>query len=151
WRRCRRRYACSWNWPRCGERRPSNLPEPWAVHLRGKGSSRMPESIDDPLLGRLEWEDKLYWWVGEIDLRPSHRIEIFIVSDLKEGSEAEVRAKAHQGLERLRQRELDYREWTANHLIDRRWNKDEPMTVQDLVELLEVASITCYPDGSATI
>jgi hypothetical protein len=111
----------------------------------------MPESINDPLLGHLEWDDKLYWWVGEIDLRPSHRIEVFIDYELEEGAEAEVLAKAHQGLERLRQRELDYREWTANHLIDRRWNKDEPMTVQDLVELLEVASIQFFPDGRARI
>src|SRR5690349_105849 len=103
-------------------------------------------SMDDPLLGRLDWDAKLDWWVGSVEYAPGHRIEVFVNHDFDGGRPAEEVAAAGCSLARVREREVEYRRWSADRLHGRRWNKDEPMTPADIAELLRVASLEFGPD-----
>src|SRR2546430_2415155 len=100
----------------------------------------MPESINDPVLGHLDWDERLDWWVGSIEFAPGHQIEVFVVHDYDIEPAQEI-ALARQGLVRAREREAEYRRWAAAQLHGKRWNTDEPMTVEDIAELLRVASL----------
>jgi hypothetical protein len=111
----------------------------------------MPESVDDPVLGRLEWEAELDWWVGAIDLFPGLPIDLFVVHDCQGGSPVKEIALARRGFLGVRKREPEYRRWTASQLLDKRWNQDEPMSADDIADLLRVASLEFSPDGRARI
>jgi hypothetical protein len=111
----------------------------------------MGEALKDPVLGNLAWIESMQWWIGEVDVVPGNRIELFVDFDAEKDSEAVVLSQARHGLQRLREREPEYRRWTAGRLIERRWNKEEPMTVTDISELLRVASILFLQDGRARI
>ncbi len=111
----------------------------------------MPKELDDPLLGRLEWDDALDWWAGVLDLEPGQRVEVFIDFHAEEDVLADVLSRARLGLARIRRLGPEYRRWTARQLLDRRWNCHEPMTVDDITELLKVASISFASDGAARV
>ena len=80
----------------------------------------MAGSLQHPTLGFLEWDDKLAWWIGKIDLKPGHPLEIFISG---EGDPPEAVLTHVPGwLERIRSREFQYRRWTAEQVESGRWN-----------------------------
>jgi hypothetical protein len=111
----------------------------------------MGEALQDPVLGKLTWDESMDWWVGELELYPGRRIEVFIDFNEEEDSQAEVFSRARCGLTRFREREPEYRRWTAAELLEGRWNKVELMTVSDITELLQVASILFLQDGRARV
>jgi hypothetical protein len=107
----------------------------------------MVGSLHHPTLGFLEWDDKLAWWVGRIDLKPDHPVEIFISG---EGNPPEAVLTHVPGwLERIRRREFQYRRWAAEQAEGGRWNSEEAMTVEDITNLLRLASINFDSDGEA--
>jgi hypothetical protein len=55
------------------------------------------------------------------------------------------------GLERIRSKGPEYRRWTAEEVVDDRWNSEEPMTVEEIAELLRLASIDFHSDGGAAL
>jgi hypothetical protein len=59
--------------------------------------------------------------------------------------------QAREWLLRLREGEPEYRGWSAQRLVDGRWNKDEPMTAEGIGHLLRLLSIECESDGSARL
>jgi hypothetical protein len=52
---------------------------------------------------------------------------------------------------RIRRKDHDYRRWIAAQVMDTRWNLEEPMTVEEITDLLRLASIDFHPDGGAGI
>jgi hypothetical protein len=111
----------------------------------------MPESLDDPVLGRLEWDDKLDWWTGEVELAAGLRVALFVSSEEEDDEQDVVLAQARGWVARLRRFEPEYRAWSAARLVERRWNTDEPMTAADIEKLLRPASVECVEDGSALL
>jgi hypothetical protein len=111
----------------------------------------MPEPVDDPLFGPLQWDESLDWWVGSVDFLPGLRIDVFIVHEYDGATAQEELAQARRVFGRLKERELEYRRWSAAQLLWSRWNKHEPMTVDAITELLRVATLEVSPDGSASI
>ena len=109
----------------------------------------MLESLQDPILGPLHWDDRLQWWIGEADLTPGRSIEFFI-SPGDDDPEA-VLGRARTGLERIQSNHLEYRRWTAVQVVDDRWNTEEDMTVEEITALLQLASIDFHPDGGAVL
>jgi len=111
----------------------------------------MAKKLDDETLGRMRWDDELDFWIGEVKLRPGLRIEVFVEFYEESDVLEEALARARQWLTRVRAREWEYRQWAAVRLLDRRWNKDEPMTAVVIAELLQVASLECASDGTARL
>jgi hypothetical protein len=111
----------------------------------------MGEALEDATLGRLTWDQEMDWWVGELELFPGHRIELFVDFNVEQESQDAVLSQARWWLARVRQRESEYRAWSAEQLVAGRWNKDEPMTAADIEMLLRLASLECSSDGSARV
>ena len=114
-------------------------------------ADRTPESVDDPVLGHLDWDEKLDWWVGTIEFAPGHRVDVFVNHDCDDGLPEDEIAAARRGLACIRERESDYRRWSADQLHGTRWNTDEPMTRAEIAELLRVASLEFQLDGGVRI
>jgi hypothetical protein len=118
----------------------------------------MAQSFEDPVLGRLDWDDQLDWWAGQVELFPNHRVELFVepATDriVEPDAEANSRfdlSRAREWVERVRRREPEYRAWSAAQLVESRWNKDDAMTAADIEELLDLATIECASDGGALL
>jgi hypothetical protein len=116
-----------------------------------KGTLSLPQVLDDPVLGRLEWDADGPCWVGDTDFKPGRSIGVYVNFDPDEQVLVEVLSRARATMQRLRQEEAAYRRWTAERLLDKRWNRDEPMGVEDVAGLLEVASIDFDSDGGARV
>jgi hypothetical protein len=106
--------------------------------------------LDDPVLGHLKWYGDREGWVAEVDFHPDHPIEV-IIEFHDERDQSTLLSQAHQWVARVRRREPEYRAWSAKHLSTSRWNKEEPMTVEDIQGLLCLLSIVCAPDGTAEL
>ena len=111
----------------------------------------MAKDTDDPALGRLKWYADDDQWVAEVALVPDHSIEVIVEFHEGEDDENAVIDQASRWLARVRQREPEYRAWSAERLVHGRWNKDEPMTAADIAGLLCLLSIVCGPDGAAEL
>jgi hypothetical protein len=113
----------------------------------------MVKDIDDPVLGRLKWygDDDPGQWIAKVEIAPDHPIEVVVELREDEDDEATGLEQARQWLARVRQREREYRVWTAGELVDGRWNTDEPMTAADIAGLLCLLSVVCFPDGTAEL
>jgi hypothetical protein len=111
----------------------------------------MPERIDDPVLGRLTWDADFAWWAGEVEFRPGQRIGLVAGADSQSGDRAKPLAQARAWLDRLREREPEYRAWVARQLAPMRPERDRPMTADEITALIRVASVETFPDGSAEV
>jgi hypothetical protein len=107
----------------------------------------MPESRKDAVLGSLHWDDQLQWWIGKVDLMAGRSIEIFISPE--DDAPEPVLTRVRIALERIRSKDLEYRRWTAEQVMDGRWNSEEPMTLEEITALLQLASIDFHCDGGA--
>jgi hypothetical protein len=115
----------------------------------------MCENVEDPVLGHLSWDDEFHWWRATINLHPGHQIEVIVDYDIEFNEAIDAQgtrmAQAREWIARVRQREPEYRMWTAEQLLGGRWNLDEPMTVEDIRQLLHPLSIECESDSSARV
>jgi hypothetical protein len=115
----------------------------------------MPADVDDPVLGHLRWDANLDWWTGTAEVAQGRPADIQVSYEpddsRPEETPAVVLATAGRTLARLQRREPEYRRWSAGRLLETRWNTDEPMTVDDIVALLRVASVLFFADGSAHV
>jgi hypothetical protein len=109
------------------------------------------KDIEDRTLGQLKWYDDDDQWVAEVEFAPDHSIEVIVEFHEGGNDEAVVLDQARRWLARVRQRELEYRAWSAGQLVDGRWNKDELMTPADIAGLLRLLSVVCAPDGTAEL
>lgn len=107
----------------------------------------MPESLQDPVLGALDWDKQLEWWVGTVDVKSDHTVEIFI-SPNDDPPEA-VLNRVRSAFDHIRSYDREYRHWTAQQVVQGRWNSEEVMTVEDITSLLRLASVDFHADGGA--
>lgn len=114
-------------------------------------TDQAPRSVNDAILGYLDWDDSLGWWVGSVAFAPGHQVEVFVTHGFDTSQPADEVAIAGLCLARIREREMEYRRWSAEHLSPKRWNTDEPMTVSDIAELIRVASLEFGYDGGVRI
>jgi hypothetical protein len=111
----------------------------------------MAERINDPVLGRLTWDADFAWWAGEVEFRPGHRVGLVAGADSANGDRARPLAQARAWLDRLREREPEYRTWVARHLTRMRPDRQKEMTAEEVAGLIRVASVETFPDGSAEV
>jgi hypothetical protein len=102
--------------------------------------------IHDQVLGALDAQDDECLF-GDLDFKEGQRISISIDFFPEEDALEEVLSRARQVLALVKKREMEYRQWTADRLVDRRWNREEPMTAEDITGLLLLASLDIRRDG----
>jgi hypothetical protein len=81
---------------------------------------------------------------------PGHDVDVFVNPDPSEHPSTAITA-ARRILARFREREPEYRRWSAAQLHAERWNTDEPMTSEDVAQLLRVACLEFRSDGGFQI
>jgi hypothetical protein len=62
--------------------------------------------------------------------------------------ETELR-RVRTELDRIRRNDLPYRRWTAEYVLNDRWNSEEDITVEEITTLLRLASIDFHSKGGA--
>lgn len=107
----------------------------------------MTEDVD-AVLARLEWSDDC--GVARVELRPGVWVDFLVWVDDEDVSREERVWRAGLALARLDARESDYRLWSAEHLVGNNWS-DPPLTVDDIFELITVASLNVFDDGRADV
>jgi hypothetical protein len=109
-----------------------------------------PPPIDDPVLGRLEWDDE-FTLLGEIEYRPGERVPFLLGTDEGWASTIDVVAQAALALERFRQNERHYRLWTAGELNKTRRNVEVEMADADIANMLLIESFVFDETGEMTV
>lgn len=110
----------------------------------------MSEPLHDPVLGPLRWDDHLDWWIGKVEVTPGRPIEIFISPENLPRDTVLDHARAD--LSRIRDREGEYRRWTARQVVGDSWNTEgEDLSLEAIVDLLRLASISFHPEGEADL
>jgi hypothetical protein len=109
----------------------------------------MPPPLDDPVLGRLEWEDEESLF-GECEYKPGVRVEIRLWLDPANDDSVpdDIVRRARVCLERFRKREREYRMWTAAQLDEKRHNRDVAMSHEDIANLLRVILLSFSNSGA---
>jgi hypothetical protein len=109
----------------------------------------MAGPLQHPVLGPLDWDEQLAWWIAKVELKPDHPIELFISGegDLPEA----ILTQVPLWLERIRSEEPDYRRWTAEQCVSGQSDSEEALTVEEITELLQLASISFDSDGAASL
>jgi hypothetical protein len=111
----------------------------------------MPEQIDDPVLGRLTWDADFSWWTGQVEFRPGQKVGLVAGADPQSADRAKALALAKEWLDRLREREPEYRAWVARQVLHMRRNRQQPMTTDDVAALIRVGSLETFADGTAEV
>jgi hypothetical protein len=126
----------------------------------------MPEAVDDPILGRLTWDNASAWYTGETQVTPGHKADLFLdvdnrafwsgQTDILAGppSEEELRAflaRAGRTLQRLRRDDPRLRRLAAEALRKRYPERVEPLSVEEAGARLWVVAVYLWYNGSARI
>jgi hypothetical protein len=109
-----------------------------------------PPPIDDPVFGRLEWEDEEAL-LGEIEYDGGRHVAVFIVADLEEIEPADVVGNAREAFLRFLRNERHYRLLSGRALNGRRWNREARMADEDVANLLRIASLDFDPAGGLAV
>lgn len=109
--------------------------------------------MEDPVLGRLTWNDNHDWWETRFDLKPD--LAVFV--HLRTGKEKDDTTSIARGREFacwLRQHEQSAREFAAAELIDTHndsWNDGEPISASTFLGRTTLKGVGFDPDRGATL
>jgi hypothetical protein len=126
----------------------------------------MAEAIDDPTLGRLTWDSAAGWYVGETEVTPAHKADLYVdrdnrafwsgQTDIPAGPPSQedrpaFLARAGRTLQRLRRDDGRLRRLAAEALRKRYPERVEPLSAKEAVSGLWVMDVYIWYDGSARI
>ncbi len=109
----------------------------------------MPTFIDDPILGRLEWDHELQWWSGVYRLSKQD-FRLRICSD----SSQVITDPARRALTRIADLERKIKQKAANDLLqlyNDDWSDAPPISASDFIARLTSESICVELDGTIEI
>jgi hypothetical protein len=78
-------------------------------------------------------------------------VTLMLVFDPDEQQVADVITRAHVALARFRQREREYRMWTAAQLNKKRWNDEDDWADEDIANMLMIATFEFNGEGQLDI
>jgi len=117
--------------------------------VRRRRAHRMSEGLEDPVLGRFEWDAEWDCWAGVLDLSPGCQFVLLIDFNKYTDNWEVVVAQAREWVDRVRQREPEYRAWSAARLVGDHWIKNESKTVADVERILRLEFLDCRTTGDA--
>jgi hypothetical protein len=106
----------------------------------------------DPIFGKLTWEDHLEWWTGQVDFAPGHSIQVALSTTEKELET--LLAQARPLLARIRREEADLRQATTEALLElynTAWNEGAAIDGARFAACITLQTVIFYPDGNAEL
>ena len=110
-------------------------------------------TLNDSVLGKLEWDERLEWWSSFVALAPDHEIRVaFHGKELEAVLEARRNAFVH-----LRDQEPELRAMIATQMLEMAedWRDEDeepdPITLESFVNRVKLESIVFDEDGSAEL
>jgi hypothetical protein len=109
--------------------------------------------FNDSVLGKLEWDEWLEWWRGQIRFAPDHDITLSI-----HGHDLEAILEARRDtFMYLRDHESGLRTQVAEQMLEMAedWRDEDeepdPITLESFTSRVRLESIVLYDDGSAEL
>lgn len=121
---------------------------------RGHVRRMTADSMNDPDLGTLTWDNKLDWWEGSIRLSSEVPFQLHIFARASEGSERAITADARRAIERIRQREPACRRYAADQLLNIRnseWSQGDVISAEEFMRRLAPDSVEIHETGYTEI
>ena len=111
----------------------------------------MVEVIDDPILGRLVYDDAGQWYEGKAEVTPGREALVFVCPEpgVTDGPAAAEIARGT--LARLRRRDADLRRAAAGELAARYPERVSPLTAEQIAERLWAGVVYFWDDGGARV
>jgi uncharacterized protein (TIGR03067 family) len=109
--------------------------------------------IDDPVLGRLTWDDDYDWWEAQVELSPGPAIDVHVEPG-DEKDDVTAVAGGREFFLWLRRHEPAARGFAAAELLDthnRSWNDGEPISAGTFADRMTLESVGIDPDGGASL
>jgi hypothetical protein len=109
------------------------------------------EVIEDPLLGRLTYDDAIEGYEGKAAITPGHEALLFVCPepDLTDGPTAVLVAR--DTLARLRRVDAELRRAAAEELAARYPERVSPLTVEQVAAALWAGVVYFWDDGGARV
>jgi hypothetical protein len=108
------------------------------------------EFVEDPVFGRLRWDDK-YTIVGEYEYAPGVRVDVVINADFEEADLEEVMSTARKALAGFRKNESKLRLQTAKQLQAHRRDASTPLSDVDLANGLALDTLDFDEEGPLNV
>jgi hypothetical protein len=109
--------------------------------------------IEDPVLGRLTWDDNFDWWEAQIELKPGLTIDAHVELGSAQDDVAAV-AAGREFIRWLRQHEPAARRFAAAELLDTHndcWNDGKPISARTFAGRMTLESVGITPGGGASL
>jgi hypothetical protein len=109
-------------------------------------------TIQEEVLGRLTWEDRLTGWSGQVELVPGQPVAIVVHPQSPDVLDA-LRG-ARRTLDGIRDREVHLRCAAADELLswyNAEWNDGSPIRAEAFIARLSLDSIAFFPGDGADL
>jgi hypothetical protein len=111
----------------------------------------MRETIEDPVLGRLVYDDAGEWYEGKAEITPGHQALVFVCPDEDTPDGRAAAAVAQGTLARLRAADTELRRAAATELVAQHPDQVAPYTAEAVAAELWAAVVYFWADGGARI
>jgi hypothetical protein len=112
------------------------------------------DSMNDPDLGTLTWDERLNWWEGSIRLSSEVPFKLYIFARAGENPERMITADARRAIGRIRQRESACRRYAADQLLNIRnseWSRGDVVSAEEFTRRLAPGSVEIHETGYTEI
>lgn len=110
------------------------------------------QAVDDPVLGRVTWDDNFDNWEARLELSAGSVVEL----SLKPGerSDEATLAAGREVVVWVRKHEPAARRYAAGQMLDTHndnWNDGKPITARTFTSRITLESVAVHPDGGLTL
>jgi len=108
------------------------------------------QPIDDPVLGKLTWNDNFDEWDGRVVLHPE--LEVVCHFTPSGGQDEQIVTAGRDFIAWLRTNEPAARRYAASELLDTHndcWNDDDPISAETFADRMTLETAAIRPDGAA--
>jgi uncharacterized protein (TIGR03067 family) len=109
--------------------------------------------VEDPVLGRLTWDDNYDWWEAQVELKPGLAVEVHVTPGDGKDDVTAV-AGGREFIRWLRRHEPAARRFAAAELLNTHngsWNDGEPISVRTFAGRITLEGVGIDSDGGASL
>ncbi|MBY0460780.1 MAG: DUF2262 domain-containing protein, partial [Gemmataceae bacterium] len=108
--------------------------------------------IDDPVFGKLTWDDDLDQWDGRVELKPGLEVDCHL--DPTDGQDEKIVGAGRKFVAWLRKKEPAARRYAASELLDTHndgWNDGDPISARTFASRMTLETASLQSDGGAAL